>query len=70
MGKRANVKVVSETSSGLNNKLNVNGTIMTNTGAYRETKKGDIPGYVGVKKDDGTKYIRSIPDGNKKNNLE
>lgn len=64
------VKVVSETNTGLNNVLSVNGVKMTNTHAYSEAKKGNIPGYVGVINNNGTKYIRSEADGSKKNNLE
>lgn len=70
MTKRANVKVVSQTNTGLNDKLNVNGTIMTNNKAYGEAKKRNIPGFVGVKNANGTKYIRSKADGNEQNNLE
>lgn len=70
MTRRANVKVVSETDTGLNNRLNVDGTVMTNNKAYTEAKKGNVPGFVGVKNEDGTKFIRSKADGNKNNNLE
>lgn len=67
--KQAKVKVVSQTDTGLNNRVSVNGVEMTNNQAYNKAEKGQIPGYHGVKKSDGTKYIRSNPDGKKNNNL-
>lgn len=70
MVKRAEVKVLSETLTGLNDRLSVNGVSMTNNQAYSEAKKGNIQGFVAVKNEDGTKFIRSKPDSNKNNNLE
>lgn len=66
---KSNVKVVSETSTGLNNRVSINGRTYTNNQAYQKAIKGEIPGYHGVKRSDGTKFIRSNPDGSKKNNL-
>ena len=37
---RANVKVVSQSSTGLNTKVSVNGHIMTNNQAYYQAKQG------------------------------
>ncbi len=66
---KSNVKVVSETSTGLNNRVSINGRTYTNNQAYQKAIKGEVPGYHGVKRSDGTKFIRSNPDGSKKNNL-
>lgn len=66
---KAKVKVVQETPSGLNKKVSINGTTRTNNQAYDDAKKGNVPGYHGVKNSDGTKYIRSNPDKSKNNNL-
>lgn len=51
---RARVKVVSETSTGLNNKA----------------VRGEVNGCHGVKNSDGTKFIRSNPDKSTNNNLD
>lgn len=67
---KARVKVVSETSTGLNNKVKINGTTYTNNQAYNKAIKGEVPGYHGVKRSDGTKFIRSNPDSSTKNNLD
>ena len=66
---KSNVKVVSEASTGLNNRVSINGRTYTNNQAYQKAIKGEVPGYHGVKRSDGTKFIRSNPDGSKKNNL-
>ena len=66
---KSNVKVVSETSTGLNNRVSINGRTYTNNQAYQKAIKGEVPGYHGVKRSDGTKFIRSNPDGSTKNNL-
>ncbi|MFR2885103.1 MAG: DUF3892 domain-containing protein [Merdibacter sp.] len=66
---KSNVKVISETSTGLNNRVSINGRTYTNNQAYQKAIKGEVPGYHGVKRSDGTKFIRSNPDGSKKNNL-
>ena len=66
---RSKVKVLSETKTGLNNKVLVDGSVLTNNQAYDKAKKGQIPGYCGVKNENGTKYIRSNPDNSKKNNI-
>ena len=66
---KSNVKVVSETSTGLNNRVSINGRTYTNNQAYQKAIKGEVPGYHGVKRSDGTKFIRSNPDSSKKNNL-
>ncbi len=68
MPKRANVKVVSESNTGLNNRVSINGQTYTNNQAYRMAVKGDVPGYHGVN-NNGTKFIRSNPDNSKNNNL-
>lgn len=68
MPKRANVKVVRESNTGLNNRVSINGQTYTNNQAYRMTVNGKVPGYHGVN-NNGTKFIRSNPDNNKNNNL-
>lgn len=67
---KAKVKVVSETSTGLNNRVSINGHIYTNNQAYNKAVRGEVPGYHGVKNSDGTKFIRSNPDNSSKNNME
>ncbi|WP_220452406.1 DUF3892 domain-containing protein [Dielma fastidiosa] len=67
---KAKVKVISETPTGLNNRVSINGTQYTNNQAYNKAVRGEVPGYHGVKNSDGTKFIRSNPDGNKNNNLD
>lgn len=67
---KARVKVVSETSTGLNNRVSINGTTYTNNQAYNKAVRGEVNGYHGVKNSDGTKFIRSNPDGSKNNNLD
>lgn len=67
---RAKVKVITETNTGLNNRVSINGKIYTNTQAYNQAKKGNVEGYHGVVNSDGTKYIRSNPDNSKGNNLD
>ena len=67
---RANVKVVSQSSTGLNTKVSVNGRIMTNNQAYSQAKQGKINGYNGSISSNGNKYIRSNPDKSTNNNLE
>lgn len=67
--RRANVHKVSETDSGLNKQVSINGVIYTHNQAYAKAKKGQVPGYHGVN-NHGTKFIRSNPDRNKSNNLE
>ena len=67
--KRARVRILSESPTGLNEKVSINGSICNNVQAYNKTKRGEVPGYCGVKNSDGTKYIRSNPDGSVKNNL-
>lgn len=67
---KAKVQVLSETNTGLNNKVSVNGVIMTNNRAYNEAKRGNIDGYHGVCNEEGVKYIRSNPDSSTKNNLD
>jgi len=69
MVQRAKVKVIHESSTGLNDRVSINGRIHTNTQAYNKAKRGEVPGYQGVN-DHGTKYIRSNPDKSTKNNLE
>ena len=66
---KSNVKVVSETSTGLNNRVSINGRTYTNNQAYQKAIKGEVPGYHGVKRSDGTKFIRRNQDSSKKNNL-
>lgn len=67
---RANVKVISESSTGLNTKVSVNGHIMTNNQAYNQAKQGKINGYNGSISSNENKYIRSNPDKSTNNNLE
>ncbi len=64
------VKVIHETDTGLNDRYLINGKKMTNNQAYNKAKNNGIPGYHGVKNADGTRYIRSNPDGSKNNNIE
>ncbi len=66
MGK---VKVIKENESGLNKKIEYEGKEYTNNQAYEKAKKGEMPGYVAVN-NNGTKFIRSVPDGKEKNNIE
>ena len=66
---RAKVKVKSETDTGLNNIVNINGIDFTNTQAYDKAKKGNVEGFHGVINKDGTKFIRSNPNKSKKDNL-
>ena len=63
------VKVVRESSTGLNIRVDINGTTYTNNQAYNRAEKGLVPGYHGVLRN-GIKYIRSNPDGNKSNNSQ
>ena len=58
---KAKVRVVSETSTGLNSRVSINGKIHTNTQAYNRAVKGNVEGYHGVNRN-GTKFIRSNPD--------
>ena len=67
--RKAKVKIISESPTGLNEIVSINGTVCTNVQAYNKAKRGEVPGYCGVKNSDGTKYIRSNPDGSVKNNL-
>lgn len=67
---KAKVTKVHETNTGLNDRVNINGTIYTNNQAYNRAKAGKVDGYHGVKNSDGTKYIRSNPDSSKNNNIE
>ena len=64
------MKVVSQSSTGLNTKVSVNGQIMTNNQAYSQAKQGKINGYNGSISSNGNKYIRSNPDKSTNNNLE
>lgn len=66
---KAKVKVVSETSTGLNNRVSINGKIYTNNQAYNQAIKGNVEGFHGVNRN-GTKFIRSNPDTSEKNNIE
>ena len=68
MPRKANVKVVQESSTGLNSRVSINGQTYTNTQAYNMAVKGKVPGYHGVN-NNGTKFIRSNPDNNKNDNL-
>ncbi len=67
---RAKVKVVSESATGLNERLSVNGKTLTNNQAYNRAKAGKIEGFHAVKNANGTKFIRSNPDKTVKNNLD
>ena len=67
---KAKVSVVHQTSTGLNDKLSINGRIYTNNQAYQKAERGEVNGYHGVKNSDGTKYIRSNPDSSTNNNLD
>ena len=68
--KRATVTKQSETRTGLNNRVSINGTIYTNNQAYRKAKQGEVPGYCGVINNNGTRFIRSNPDNSITNNIE
>ena len=63
------VRVIEESSTGLNTKVSIDGVAYSNKQAYNKAKRGEVPGYCGVKNKDGTKFIRSNPDNSKKNNL-
>lgn len=66
---KAKVEVVQESETGFNKKVSINGTTYTNNQAYQKAVKGQVDGYHGVKSKDGTKFIRSNPNNNKKDNL-
>ena len=66
---RAKVKVISESETGLNKVVSINGALYNNNKAYTEAKKGNVPGYCGVQNQFGTKFIRSNPDKSKHNNI-
>ena len=68
VARKANVKVISESSTGLNRRVSINGKSYTNNQAYDKAVRGEVPGYHGVN-NNGTKYIRSNPDNSKHNNL-
>lgn len=68
MPRKATVKVISESPTGLNQRVSINGTSYTNNQAYNKAVRGEVPGYHGVN-NNGTKYIRSNPDNSKRNNL-
>ncbi|WP_296875110.1 DUF3892 domain-containing protein [Thomasclavelia sp.] len=69
MTNRANVKVLHESQTGLNDRLSINGVTYTNNQAYNAAIQGKIDGYHGVN-NNGTKFIRSNPDKSKRNNLD
>lgn len=66
---KARVKVIQESKTGLNTTVSINGINYSNNQAYYKAERNEVPGYHGVKNQDGTKYIRSNPDNSKKNNL-
>jgi hypothetical protein len=67
---KAKVEKVRESNTGLNTVVRINGVNHTNNQAYQKAIKGEVHGYHGVKNEDGTKYIRSNPDGSSNNNIE
>lgn len=67
---KAKVVVVHQTDTGLNDRVSINNVTYTNNQAYERAKQGNVPGYTGVKNEDGVKYIRSNPDKSTKNNIE
>lgn len=67
---KAKVSKISETESGLNNLVSINGAIYSNDQAYILAKNNMVPGYCGVKNEHGTKFIRSNPDSSINNNIE
>lgn len=67
---KAKVFKISETKTGLNNLVSINGSIYSNNQAYTLAKNNMVPGYCGVKNENGTKFIRSNPDNSVKNNIE
>lgn len=69
MPKRAKVKVLHESQTGLNDRLSINGVTYTNNQAYKMAINNKIPGYHGVN-NNGTKFLRSNPDKSKRNNLD
>lgn len=66
---KAKVRVVRESDTGLNTRVEINGTTYTNIQAYNKAVRDEVPGYHGVKNSDGTRFIRSNPDSSKNNNL-
>lgn len=70
MIRKANVKVVHQTKTGLNDHVSINGKTYTNDQAYKRAKAGKVNGYNGAVSSKGTKYIRSNPDKSTNNNLE
>lgn len=67
---KAKVKVIKQSDTGLNVLVSINGKAYTNGQAYNKAKNNEVPGYHGVRRTDGTKYIRSNPDSSKRNNIE
>ncbi len=57
MPRRANVKVVSESSTGLNKRILINGQIYTNTQAYNAAKQGKVEGYHGVNDHEQSSFV-------------
>lgn len=67
--RKAKVKVIRESETGLNERVSIDDIEYTNNQAYKKAERGEVPGYHGVERSDGTKYIRSNPNGNDKDNL-
>lgn len=67
---KAKVEKVKESNTGLNTVVKINGVNYTNNQAFNKAKKGEVPGFHGVKNEDNTKFIQSNPDNSTKNNIE
>jgi hypothetical protein len=68
--KKASITVLHQTDSGLNDKLLINHHICNNNEAYNKAKMGKLNGYCGVRNENNVCYIRSNPNGSKKDNLD
>jgi len=66
------LKAIKETDTGLNVRFEdvSSKTELTLKQAIKAVEKGSYPDHHVVERSDGIKYIRSNPDGNKRNNLE
>lgn len=69
--KNKRLKVIQESETGLNTRFLDTSTRreLTLNQAIRAVENGKYPGYHVVNRN-GTRFIRSNPDGNERNNLE
>lgn len=69
---KSRLKAIEETSTGLNVRFEdvSSKKELTLKQAIKAVEKGNYPDLHVVERSDGIKYIRSNPDGDKRNNLE